>query len=393
MPWDDQRFGHRWLAEFGLNPSLVHANHGSFGAVPEPVRCAQRAIQDDLRANPCGFFRSQYPTLIRDAAGRVADFLGGQAQDWVFVENATSAANAIIASTDLVPGDEVLTTDQVYGAVRKAIVQRCRQTGVRLVEARIALPVSRPDDIVTAVTAAASDRTRLVVLDHISSPCGIGFPVAALCTHFREKHIPVFIDGAHAPGNIDVDVSALGADYYAGNAHKWLCAPHGAGMLWCRPDRQPGVQPLVVSHGHGWGFTQAFDWPGTRDPSAWLSVPAAIDFHDAAGGAKLRSRNHQVACSAAQQLADEFATVLAAPHTMHCAMAALRLPFAQSLPFDQTEALQQKLQTDHNIVVSITSAGGANWLRLSAAIYSDVEDLVKAGRLVWQAVEEIANDD
>ncbi len=384
---DNCEYGRHRLAEFGLDPSLIHANHGSYGAVPDAVRAAQRNIGNVLRANPCGFFRAEYPGLIRGAAQRVAGFLGGQASDWVFVENATQAANIVIGNIQYEPGDEVLTTDQVYGAVRKALQHRCAAAGARLVEAEIALPVSGPDDVVSAVMNNVTDKTRLAVLDHISSPCGIVFPIAELCAHLRHRNVPVFIDAAHVPGNIDVDVSTLDADYYAGNAHKWLCAPHGAGMLWCRPDLQETLHPMTISHGHGSGFTAAFDWPGTRDPTAWLSVPAAIDFHMGAGGADLRARNRDAVFAAAASLADEFDTALAAPKDMHCAMASIRLPESAMLRPDRLDMIQQKLQTDQHIVVSITYADDAFWLRLSAAIYNDLDDLIEAGRRVWRFLE------
>ena len=372
-------FGRHRLEEFGLDPTLVHANHGAYGAVPRPVRDAQRAIQDELRANPCGFFRSAYPDRIRHAAKRVAEFLGGEPGDWVFVENATAATNAVVASLDLAAGDEVLTTDQVYGAVRKAIAYRCKRIGAHLVEAAIPMPVSAPEDIFAAVAGAASRRTQLVVLDFVSSPCGIVFPATELCSHFRTLGVPVFLDGAHAPGNIDVDVTALGSDYFAGNAHKWLCAPQGAGLLWCSAEQQRNLAPLVISHGYGLGYTQSFDWPGTHDPSAWLSVPAAIDFHQVNGGTDLRQRNRDVAFAAAEHLAAEFDCPLVAPRAMLSAMATLRLPLAGQLRFEQLEALQQAMQLDHGVVVSLTSAGGASWLRLSAAIYTETADLVEAG--------------
>jgi len=380
-------YGRHRLAEFGLNPALIHANHGAYGAVPDSVRAAQREIQDQLRANPCGFFRTIYPERIRAAAGRVAEFLGGAAQDWVFVENATQAANTVIAGIELAAGDEVLTTDQVYPAVRKAIRHRCQRTGANLVEARISLPVTGPEDVVRAILNAVTGKTRLAVLDHISSPCGILFPLAELCEKLRGLGVPVFVDAAHVPGNIDVDVAAMGADYFAANAHKWLCASHGAAMLWCRTDHQQTLQPLTISHGHGLGYAPAFDWPGTRDPSAWLSVPAAIDFHIHAGDDALRVRNREVAFAAAQVLADEFNTVLAAPQDMQCAMAAIRLPNSAKLQPDRLDVIQQKMQSDQSIVVSITYADGSAWLRLSAAIYNDVDDLIEAGRRVWHVLE------
>ncbi len=379
-------FGRCRLSEFGLNSDLIHANHGSFGAVPDALCDAQQLIRDEVRQSPSGFLRGVYPGRIRDVAGQVAGFLGGNPDDWVFVENATVAANVIISSIPLAAGDEILTTDQIYGAVRKVIDQRCRATGARRVEAAIVLPVSGPGELFDAVVAASTDRTKLVVLDHVSSPCGLLFPVAELCAHFRDKGVPVFVDGAHAPGNIDVDVAAVGADFYTGNAHKWLCAPLGAAMLWCRPECQQTLRPLVISHGYGLGFAQAFDWPGTRDFSAWLTIPAAIALHQTEGGSALRTRNHAVAYGAAQQLAAEFDTLMVAPCDMQTSMATVRLPLAHELSLEQIDALHISLERDHNTVVALNNAGGSTWLRLSAAIYSETEELVIAGRRTFQAI-------
>ena len=381
------RYGSERRAEFRLDPGLIHANHGSYGAVPKAIAEAQQEIRAQLAANPTGFLRDRYPGLIRAAATRVAEFLGGTAEDWVFVENATSGVSTVLATMDLSPGDEVLITDQTYGAVRKAVAQLCRRTGAQLAEARIRLPVSSPAEIVAAVTAAATDRTRLAVLDHVTSPCGLVFPIAELCRFFRARGIPVLVDGAHGPANLDVDVTALGADFYTGNAHKWLCAPPGAGMLWCRPEHQEHFRPLVISHGYEDGYTSAFDWPGTRDPSAWLSVPAAMDFHAQNGGAKLRERNRQSARAAAEHLAAEFNTVPAAPPEMQASMAALKLFPDRELSQPDCAALQHRIEAEQNAVVAITTGGGATWLRLSAAIYTDTEDLVEAGRRVWACLQ------
>ncbi|MDJ0630203.1 MAG: aminotransferase class V-fold PLP-dependent enzyme [Rhodobacter sp.] len=373
-------YGRKRLSEFGLDPKLIHANHGSYGAVPVAIRETQRRIQAELDANPSGFFRDRYPQLIRAAASRVAGFLGGDAEDWVFVENATAGVNTVLACTRLDPGDEVLTTDQAYGAVKKVIAHHCSRAGAHCVEVKLELPITSPSDLLEAVVAAATNRTRLVVLDHVSSPCGIVFPVAELCSYFRRRGVPVLVDGAHGPGNVEVDVTSIGADFYTGNAHKWLCAPLGAAMLWCRREHQRQLQPLVISHGHGSGFTQAFDWPGTRDPSAWLSVPAAIDFHLENGGAELRKRNRRTALDAAQRLSDECGYVPAAPSDMQSSMIALRLLSDRELTPMECSALQHRLQVEDGIVVAITSAGGSTWFRLSAGLYTDTDELTEAGR-------------
>ncbi|MDJ0826799.1 MAG: aminotransferase class V-fold PLP-dependent enzyme [Rhodobacter sp.] len=375
------------LSDFGLDPTLIHANHGSYGAVPLVIRTTQHRIQAELDANPTGFFRDRYPELIRAAASRVAGFLGGDPEDWVFVDNATAGVNTVLACTRLHPGDEVLTTDQAYGAVKKVIAHHCSRNDARSVAVKLKLPITSPSDVFEAVVAAATTKAKLVVLDHVSSPCGIVFPVAELCSYFGQRGIPVLVDGAHGPGNVEVDTASIGADFYTGNAHKWLCAPPGAAMLWCRRERQRQLKPLILSHGHGAGFTQAFDWPGTRDPSAWLSIPAAIDFHLENGGAQLRERNRKTALDAAQRLSDECDYVPVAPSDLQSSMIALRLLSDRELTPVECAALQHRLQAEEDVVVAITSVGGSTWLRLSAGLYTDANDLTEAGRRVWKAIQ------
>ncbi|MDE0529951.1 MAG: aminotransferase class V-fold PLP-dependent enzyme [Albidovulum sp.] len=382
-------FGKRWLETFGLDPTVLHVNHGSFGAVPEPVRNRQRSIQDEVRADPSRFFRSEYRGRLRKAAGSVAEFLGGAPEDWVFVENATSAANSVISSLRLESGDTILFTNQAYGAVRKAVLYWCDRTGAKPVEAPVSPPVSDPEQVTAAVVSAMRGRTRLVVLDHVASACGIVFPIFELCRHFRERDIPVLVDGAHAPGNLDLDVPSIGADFYIANAHKWLCAPLGSGVLWCRRSRQERMRPTAISHGYGSGFSRAFDWTGTRDPSAWLSVPAAIEFHNSVGGGLLRRRNRAVANKAAQRLASQFGTELSAPEDMHCSMASVRLAehgYATEL---DTERLQLLVAASESVSVSLARLGGSLWLRLSAAIYNEIDDLVEAGHRVSRVLGEL----
>jgi isopenicillin-N epimerase len=380
-----QRYGRVWLDAFGLDPSLIHGNHGSYGAVPRDIRARQREIQDEVNTNPTGFLRDLYPVRIREAAASVAGLLSGDARDWVFVENATAGMNIVIAGCGLGPGDEVLTSDQVYGAVRKSLARMCARSGASVVEVALPLPLTSSEDLFERITSAVTPRTRLVVLDHISSPSGLVFPVQRLCAHFRDLGITTLVDGAHGPGSVDVDVLEIGADYYTGNMHKWLSAPLGAGVLWCHPDHQARLEPLVVSHGIYDGFNAAFDWPGTRDPSAWLTVPIAIGFYHAQGGGALRARNHAVALAAGHRIAEEFGTVLAAPDDMQASMVAIRL-LAEHLRPEECHALQHRMQAEQGAVVAITPASGATWLRLSATIYSEVEDLVEAGRRVFRAM-------
>jgi len=372
-------YGHARLADYALDPDVIHANHGSFGAVPNAVAEAQASWRRELEANPTRFFRTRYKLLIRETAARVAGLLGGEADDWVFVDNATAATSVVAASWDLKPGDEILTTDQAYGAVLKALKHYAGQRGAKLVEAPIPIPVSCEEDILEAVERAVTPRTRAAVIDHVASQSALVFPVARLAGLFRSKGIPVLVDGAHAPGMLDLNVPTLGVDWYTGNGHKWLGAPRGCGFLWCRRDRQATLHPLVISHGHGDGFTAAFDWAGTRDPSAWLSAGAAIDHHLAMGGAALRRRNRDLALAAAGELVRRFGTETAGPAAMTGSMVSIRLPTDRSVGNDDGAWMESRLAQRPDAEVVVSPMRGRAWVRLSAAIYTELEDLIAAG--------------
>ncbi len=310
----------------------------------------------------------------------MAGLLDGEPSDWVFVDNATSAANIVAASLPLQPGDEVLTTDQVYGAVRNALRHYTARAGARLVEAKVPIPVHSENDIVGALTDSLTDRTRAMFIDHVASRSAVVFPVGRIAELCRNRGIPVFVDGAHAPGMLDIDVAALGVDYFVGIGHKWLGAPHGCGLFWCRADRQATLHPLVISHGYGLGFTAEFDWVGTRDPSAWLSVGAAIDCHRMHGGARLRRCSHELAVSAAQDLAATYETESSAPPEMIGSMAAVRLPTKRPAQFGEARRLQVELSARFGVEASIVPIDERCWLRVSASVYNELSDFQTAGR-------------
>ena len=371
-------FGHARLTDFSLARGTIHANHGSYGAVPNVVAEAQTRLRNEIEANPSRFFRTRYAELMRRAASEVAGLLGGATEDWVFVDNATAGVNTVAAAVGLRAGDEVLTTDQVYGAVRKALLHHTARADAILVEARIRVPVGDETDIVDALEACITQRTKLAVIDHVTSQSGIVFPVDRLAAMFGEKGIPILVDGAHAPGMIDVDVPSLAVDWYTGNGHKWLGTPRGCGFLWCRRDRQTTLHPLVISHGYGRGYTAEFDWVGTRDPSPWLSVSAAIDYHRRNGGASLRKRNRELALAAGTRIAAALDTELAAPAGLLASMVAIRLPSLHAFSPDDTEALQIELERRANVEASLTALEGRPWVRLSAAAYNELDDLLAA---------------
>jgi len=244
-------FGRALRRKFRLEPGVDFINHGSFGAAPIEVLDAAAAWRDRMEANPDHFLRDVLPPVLRNAAGELARFVGADGEDLVFVENATAAINAVLRSLDFKPGDEILINSQSYGAVRQAVRYVCERSGANAVEPRIAIPVAHPEQLFQTI----GERTRLVIVDHISSPTGLVWPVKEIVAAARKRGALVLVDGAHAPGQLELDVPALGADWYTGNCHKWLFAPRGCGFLWARRDRRSLIHPLEISHDYGLGYT------------------------------------------------------------------------------------------------------------------------------------------
>ncbi len=361
--------GHALRSEFHLDPDFITVNHGSYGATPKRVLAAQDRWRRQMEAQPSRFMRAELPQALRHAAGRLAEFLGADAQDLAFVSNATEGCNAVLRSLVLKPGDEIVVLGHVYGAVRNTIQYVCDRFGAKLVEAKMSFPRLDEGELIASLTAAFTARTRLAVIDHITSSSAMVLPLPAIIAACHAAGVPILVDGAHGPGHIDIDLTALDADYYVGNCHKWLMAAKGCAFIWARRDRQHGLHPTVISHGYGQGFVAEFDWTGTFDPSAYLSVTAALDFHAELGGAALRTRNADLAAEAAAVLAGRLGTETASGNAAAGAMALVRLPASA----DRAMALRDALLaagTD----APVSALAGQSWLRLSAHAYNDIAD-------------------
>ncbi len=360
--------------EWQLEPNVTFLNHGSFGAVPRSLIVEQQCLQARMERNPTEFLTFELPTALRAAASRIAEFVGGVGTDYVFVENATAGCNTVLASIRLSPGDEILVTDHCYPAVLKAAQYVASRTGAKVVEAKVPFPVFDETDIIKAVESRLGSRVRLAILDHVTSPTAVIFPVHELTVLCHEAGAQVLIDGAHAPGMLSLDVPSIGADWYVGNCHKWLMAPRGSGFLWASPTQQSAMHPLVISHGYGQGFTAEFDWIGTRDPTAWLTVPAAIDLHLKQGGQLLRERNVLLAQEASRQLATQWNTDRGSIDLLTGSMATVRLPLQEEATFDRAVALRAALLKEHHIDVVITAFNSSLWARISAHAYNMLAD-------------------
>jgi isopenicillin-N epimerase len=374
---------HEWM----LDPDFLTVNHGSFGATPRVVLAAQDEWRRRIEAQPTRFIHAVLPDALRAAADRLSRFMGAEGKDLAFVENATVGCNAVLRSRRLQPGDEVLVLAHVYGAVRNTVRYVAELAGARVVE--VALPFPNPDaeGVIAALEAAITPRTCLAVLDHITSPSALVLPIDRMVAACHARGITVLVDGAHGPGQVDLNLPAIGADWYVGNCHKWLCAPKGSAFLWAAPNRQRGLHPVTISHGYEKSFHEEFDWTGTRDFSAFLAVPAAIDFHARLGGAALRARNVALAVEATALLARRLNTEIGATGPLAGAMGVVRLPVGGQVTAEHAEALRAKLleaKTDAPLQV----ISGSLWLRLSAHAYNELTDYERLAEITARVLRE-----
>jgi isopenicillin-N epimerase len=374
-----------------LDPEVTYLNHGSFGACPTAVLEAQSALRQRLEREPVRFFLVTAPALAAEAREALGAFVGAEPDDLAFVPNATTALNAVLRSLPFEPGDEVLTTGHAYNAARNAARFAIEREGGTLVTAPVPFPLASDDEVVAAVLAAVGPRTRLAMLDHVTSPTGLVFPIERLVAELQGRGVDVLVDGAHALGMLPLDLTRLDAAFYTGNAHKWLCAPKGAAFLHVRRDRQGMFRPLVISHGANSPrtdlsrFRLESDWTGTDDPTAHLCLPEALRFLETltpSGIAGLMRRNHLLAVAARRILADALEIDLPCPDAMLGSLASLPLPSAPAgLGADHQviDPLQQALWDEHRIEVPVMSWPRApeRLVRISAQAYNALPQYVK----------------
>ena len=367
--------------EFLLRPEITFLNHGSFGACPRPVFESYQEWQRRLEVQPVEFLGRHISTLLAEARTRLAAYLRTAAGNLVYVPNATYGVNIVARSLDLQPGDEVLASDHEYGAADRAWRFVCNKRGVRYINQPIGLPLESAEQFVEQLWAGVTPRTKVIFLSHITSPTALIFPLEAVCRRARAEGIMTVIDGAHAPGQIDLALDALGADFYTGNCHKWMCAPKSAGFLYARPERQALLEPLVVSW--GWEsqnpgespFIDYFEWRGTHDPAAYLGVPAAIDFMAERDWPSVRAACHALARDARDRVVERYGQALPATEAWWSQMTLLPLP-----PCD-VAALKARLWDEYAIEIPNVEWGGRQYLRISVQCYNgpnDVERLLDA---------------
>jgi len=340
---------------WALDPAVVFLNHGSFGACPRAVLVVQADLRAELEANPVAFLDRALEGRLDAARARLAAFVGADPEELAFVPNATAGVATVLRSLRFAPGDEIVTTDHEYNAALNMARFAAARDGARVVVARIPLPTTGPDEVAERVLAAVGPRTRLVLMSHVTSPTALVLPVERLVATLEGRGIPVLVDGAHGPGMLPLDLAGLGASFYAGNLHKWVCAPKGAAFLHVRRDRQNAIRPLAISHGANdpragrSTFRKEFDWTGTADPTPFLALPAALDAVGgmvAGGWPAVMARNAGLAAVGRRVLASAAGRPVLAPETMLGSMAAIELPpdraFAARDPSD-ADPLQARL--------------------------------------------------
>ncbi|MBI2374503.1 MAG: aminotransferase class V-fold PLP-dependent enzyme [Deltaproteobacteria bacterium] len=370
-----------------LDPDVRFLNHGSFGACPRSVLEAQAAIVAKMETNPVRFFSRDLEPLLDHARARLAAFVAASPEDLAFVPNATHGVATVLRSLPFRPGDELVITNHGYPAVRNAAHFVAAQTGARVEVAEVPFPIGDPAQVVEAIAAALTARTRLLIVDHVTSPTALVLPVREICELASAKGIEVLVDGAHALGMLDLDVPATGATYYTANAHKWLCAPKGSAFLWVRSDKQDRIRPLATSHGATSPRPRPrlwleLDWTGTFDPSAWLAVPAAIDVLGAmvpGGWPDLRARNRALALDARAKLADALGQPPAAPESMIGSMVSVSLPNGDGRTSDAgLDPLADILAGRHRIEVPVFPwpKQPSRVLRAALQLYNSEEDVL-----------------
>jgi isopenicillin-N epimerase len=373
---------------FLLRPDITFLNHGSFGACLAPVFETYQRWQRELEAGPVEFLGRRIRSLLEEAREPLAAYLGVGRDDLVFVPNATHGVNIVARSLQklLCAGDEVLGTDDECGAVERTWRFLTEQVGAVYRSQPVGLPARSHAEIIVQIWAGVTERTRILVISHITAPTALILPVRELIRCARERGVITVVDGAHAPGQIPLALDDLGADFYSGNCHKWLCAPKGSGFLYARPERQEMLDPLIISW--GWRsrdpgvspFQDYFEWTGTHDPAAYLSVPAAIQFQAEHDWPAVRDACHALVDEAQRRISELTGLPPISPDGLEWwgQMRAIPLPKNESVT---VEALKARLWNDYQIEIPIHDHGDYRLLRLSIQAYNspaDVDRLVEA---------------
>jgi isopenicillin-N epimerase len=386
------RFGRSMLEHWRLDPECTYLNHGTVGAPPTRVLRRQQALRDEMERQPARFvlreLNLQQPapwravSRFREAIAPVAAFVGARPDDLVFVHNVTTGLNAVLRSVRLEPGDEVVMTDLAYGAIALAARAAADARGATLRLVDTPYPVRSPGDLIDAIVSALTNRTRLALVDHVAAMTALVLPVAEIAVECRRRGVPVLVDGAHAPGSIPLDISALGVDWYAANLHKWAHAPRSCGILWAAPERQAELHHPIVSWGFGGGFHAEFERNATIDPTSCLAAPEGLALLDEWGFPRVLDYMHGLARDAEALLANRCGTSVDAPREMMGAMVTVPLPVGAGATADDATRLRLALLAEDRIEVQLHAWRDRLWVRVSAQVYNDIHDVERLAAAV-----------
>ncbi|MAA51842.1 MAG: aminotransferase [Phycisphaerae bacterium] len=364
-------------ASWMLDPEVTYLNHGSFGARPRPVFEHQAQLRHDFETQPVQSIVAEMEELLPSIRARLAAFIGSTPDRVDLVANASEAVNSILRSIELSPGDEIVIPDHAYNAVHQTVRYVARRTGAVVKVVGIPLPIDDHDSMIQPILEALSGRTRLLLVDHITSPTAIVFPIESLVRIARERGIDVLVDGAHGPGMIPLHLDSLGATWYVGNLHKWVCAPVGAAFIATDPSRVSTLHPAIISHGYEQGHTEEFSWQGTRDYTPWRCIPFVLDWIESRWGwSALREHNHRLAVWGHDHLCAAWGVNPITPldGSPIGSMATLELPEGIRSKHHSDVELHDLLLREHSIEVPIMDWGGKLWLRISAQAYNRPDD-------------------
>lgn len=378
------QFGKHMLEHWMLDPKSIYLNHGTVGAPPKRVLVKQQQIRDEIERHPAMFMfhklghngglKENAQFYLRDAAAVMADFMGARGEDFVFVDNATSGCNAVLRSLTFKPGDSILTTDIAYGAITLTAKYAARRFGASVKEVVTPYPAT-PDEMTDAIIDSIDETTRVLIIDHITAETSLILPVAKIAKRARAKGVKVLVDGAHVPGSIPLDIPSLEVDWYTGNFHKWAWAPRSSAFLWASPELQEDLHPAVISWGLDKGFTAEFDWVGTRDWTPFLAAPEGIAFMSELGLDAVRDYNHKLAWEGAHAICEQIGTTFGVSEEMVGCMATFPLPEQFGSTKEEAFRLRDALLFEDNIEVQLHNWRGKLWIRISAQIYNDMDDM------------------
>jgi len=360
-----------------LDKGITYMNHGSFGARPKEVFEAQIALKKEFERSPIQFLDREGKERVQHARIIISQFLGCSEKNLGFIENATTGVGCVIQSLNLPVGSELVSTNHVYNGVRQLLAAASERNDWTYREIEVQTPVHSPQQILDTVIDGFSDKTKLLVIDHVASITGVVFPVKELVLACKERGIAILVDGAHSPGMLDLNINQLSPDWYVGNLHKWVCGPPGAGFLWVNDAHLENIHPMTISHFYKQGFINEFDWQGTRDITSILCAAIAVQWGEKIGWTHIRNHNHSLAVSMQSKLIDAWKGESLSPSngSMIGSMATVQLPIGFPLVEETVDAMQKWLYDQYQIEVPIMLWQDRTVVRISAQLYTELDDI------------------